>query len=67
MEGSLKIRSGGPLCPWIGPGVSRYSGPTQVFGVLPKGINTIPNKQMDQSGDYTKITKPRSILHSFTY
>ena len=47
MEGSLKMRSGSPLCPWIEPGVSRYSGPTQGFGVLPEGINKIPNKQMD--------------------
>ena len=67
MEGILKMQSGSPLCPAIGPGVSRYPGTTQGFGVLPEGINMIPNKQMDQNGDYTKITKPRSILHSFTY
>ena len=49
MEGILKMRSGSPLCPRIGPGVSRYPGATQGFGVLHKGINKIPNKQMDQA------------------
>lgn len=43
------MRSEIPLCPRIGRGVSRYSGATKGFGVLPKGIGKIPNKQMDQA------------------
>ena len=54
MEGILKMPSGSPLCPGIGPGVSRSPGPTQGFGLLPEDINKIPNRQMDQSGHTRK-------------